>query len=196
MQHIIMIAGSNGSGKSTIAPALLKDAIDVVDFVNADTIAEGLCAFEPQKAAFLAGRIMLDRIHYLAKKNANFAFETTLASRTFSTWIPELKKQGYQFHLVFLWLKQVDLALARVSQRVRIGGHYVPDLTIQRRYQAGLRNFFDLYQPLADSWYLYDNSQVNQLNLIANKIKNSPLFVKDNRSWQYLVETYHHAQPK
>lgn len=148
MPHLIIIAGPNGAGKSTAAPALLKDALHVDNFVNADVIAQGLCAYQPEKAAIQAGRIMLDRIHTLANEEVNFAFETTLASRTFAMWIPKLQKQGYQFHLIFLWLQSADLAIFRV----KAGGHSVPEATIRRRYTAGLKNFFNLYSSLADSW--------------------------------------------
>jgi len=156
--HIIVIAGPNGSGKSTTAPSLLKGTLGVTEFVNADVIAEGLSAFQPEGAVFHAGRVMLERIHYLAKKRVDFAFETTLASRTFAPWITDLRKIGYAFHLVFLWLPNEDFAVARVAERVRMGGHNVPKETIQRRYHAGLRNFFRLYDHLADTWFLYDNS--------------------------------------
>jgi predicted ABC-type ATPase len=109
MPHVIIIAGSNGSGKSTATPILLQETAHIHDFVNADIIAQGLSAFQPEKAAIQAGRIMLDRIKTLANEKKNFAFETTLASRTFSTWIKGLKEKGYKFHLVFLWLKNVLL---------------------------------------------------------------------------------------
>jgi predicted ABC-type ATPase len=118
---MIIIAGPNGAGKTTMAPALLKDTLHVDDFVNADVIAEGLCAFQPEKQGILAGRIMLKRIHSLAENGANFAFETTLASRSFSTWMPQLKNQGYQFHLIFFWLENVELAISRVKERVKLG---------------------------------------------------------------------------
>ncbi len=188
MPHLIIIAGPNGAGKSTTAPALLKDALHVDNFVNADVIAQGLCAYQPEKAAIQAGRIMLDRIHTLANEKVNFAFETTLASRTFATWIPQLQKQGYQFHLIFLWLQNADLAVFRVKERVKAGGHSVPEETIRRRYTAGLINFFDLYSPLADSWQLYDNSNTDNLSLIASEIKRHSLIVKDKAMWKTLLE--------
>ncbi len=156
--HVIIIGGPNGAGKSTTAPALLKGMLGVTEFVNADTLALGLSAFQPESVAFHAGRIMLERIHLLAKGRVDFAFETTLASRTFATWIDELKKTGYLFHLVFLWLPNPEFALARVAERVRMGGHNVPDEIVRRRYNKGIRNFFRLYKPLADTWFFYDNS--------------------------------------
>jgi predicted ABC-type ATPase len=191
MPHLIIIAGSNGSGKTTTAPALLQNAVHIDNFVNADVIAQGLCAFQPEKAAIQAGRVMLDRIHTLADERANFAFETTLASRTFAPWIKGLKQQGYQFHLTFLWLKTVDLALSRVQERIKMGGHAVPEATIRRRYQAGLKNFFNLYRPIADSWQFYDNSNTNQFSLIASEIKGNSLLVEKENIWQQLWETYY-----
>jgi len=187
MPHLIIIAGPNGAGKSTAAPALLKDALHMDNFVNADVIAQGLCAYQPEKAAIQAGRIMLSRIHTLANEGANFAFETTLASRSFATWIPKLKKQGYQFHLVFLWLKTVDLAIYRVQERIKNGGHSVPEETIRRRYQSGLKNFFNLYTELADSWQLFDNSDSN-LFLIASNTKKNGTIIKDIEIWEKLLE--------
>jgi len=188
MPHLIIIAGSNGAGKSTAAPALLKDALHVDNFVNADVIAQGLCAYQPEKAAIQAGRIMLDRIHTLAEEKVNFAFETTLASRTFAMWIPKLQKQGYQFHLIFLWLKNVELAIFRVNERVKSGGHSVPESTIRRRYAAGLKNFFNLYSPLAESWQFYDNSNAENLSLIASQIKQNDPIIKDKEIWKQLLE--------
>ncbi|MBI5026313.1 MAG: hypothetical protein HZC12_06220 [Nitrospirae bacterium] len=109
--HIIVIAGPNGAGKSTTAPSLLKGTLKVTEFVNADLIAQGLSGFQPEGAVFHAGRVMLERIHYLARKRVDFAFETTLASKTFAPWIKDLRKTGYAFHLVFLWLPNISLSL-------------------------------------------------------------------------------------
>lgn len=189
MPHVIIIAGSNGSGKSTAAPILLKNTIHINDFVNADIIAQGLSAFQPEKAAIQAGRIMLKRIKTLATEGANFAFETTLASRVFASWIKGLKKNGYQFHLIFLWLKNVELAISRVEDRIRMGGHSVPEQTIRRRYTVGLKNFFNLYSPLADSWQLYDNSDSSSLIPIALKFKNT-IKIENKGTYEFLEKTY------
>jgi len=155
---VVVLAGPNGAGKSTVAPALLHGALAVNEFVNADVIASGLSAFDPESAAIAAGRVMLSRIRELASQRVNFAFETTLASRTFAPWLRQLVTSGYSAHLVFLWLPSADFAVDRVAERVRTGGHNVPPETVRRRYAAGLRNFFQLYEPLVSGWVLYDSS--------------------------------------
>jgi predicted ABC-type ATPase len=189
MPHVLVIAGPNGAGKTTAAPALLNEALQISHFVNADTIAAGLSAFAPEKAAIQAGRAMLNRMRYLASEGENFAFETTLASRSFAPWITELKKDGYFFHLTFLLLDNHDLAVSRVAERVRLGGHFVPEETIRRRYRAGLCNFFSLYEPIADSWQMYDNTDIGNLMPIASKINNK-LEMQNPLIWQDLVERY------
>ncbi len=188
MSQVIVIAGPNGSGKTTSAPTLLQGTINIDDFVNADTIARGLSAFQPEKVAIQAGRIMLKRIDELSSKKINFAFETTLASRIFASKIQELKKQGYQFHLIFLWLNSPQLAIMRVKERIKMGGHFVPEETIIRRYTSGLKNFFALYKPLADTWNLYDNS--DSLSLIASGVNHEPLTINNTKRWKYLQEAY------
>jgi predicted ABC-type ATPase len=166
--HVILIAGSNGAGKSTAAPILLRDFLGVVEFVNADAIALGLSSFQPETVAIHAGRIMLKRLHELAERRADFAFESTLASRSFAPWINELKqKRGYFFYLIYLWLPSPDMAVARVRERVRAGGHNVAEDVVRRRYEGGLRNFFELYRPLADGWSFYANTMLSGPRLIA-----------------------------
>lgn len=191
MPNLVIISGSNGSGKSTAAPTLLQNTVHIDNFVNADVIAKGLSAFQPEKVAMQAGRIMLDRIHQLANECATFAFETTLASKTFAPWIKRLKEVGYKFHLVFLWLKSEELAISRVNERIKMGGHFVPEETIRRRYHAGLRNFFHLYSPIADRWSFYDNSDSNQFNLIAAKSNEYKIHIEQPVLWQKLKETYY-----
>ncbi len=195
MPHVIIIAGPNGAGKTTAASALLGQALQIDHFVNADTIAAGLSAFAPEKAAIQAGKAMLDRMHYLAENNETFAFETTLASRSFAPWISKLKLKGYLFHLTFLVLNNPDLAVLRVGERVKMGGHFVPEDTIRRRFKGGLKNFFNLYLPLADSWQMYDNSDVGSPIPIASKINNK-LEINNKVDWDNLVEIYDEATKK
>jgi len=189
MPQVIIIAGPNGAGKTTTAPVLLDKALQIEHFVNADTIAAGLSAFAPEKAAIQAGKAMLERIHHLADSNENFAFETTLASRSFAPWIAKLKEKGYFFHLTFLLLESPDLAISRVAERVKMGGHTVPEETIRRRYRSGLKNFFHLYEPLADSWQMYDNSKASNPIQIATKVNNS-ITISNQPIWHDLTEKY------
>jgi len=166
-KEIIIISGPNGSGKTTISPYLLRDRYEIKEYVNADAIALGLSAFDPDKAAFEAGRIMLKRLDFLAKQKVSFAFETTLSSRSYARWIKDLRKDGYKMHLLYLWLQSPELALERVKERVRLGGHNIEKEIVHRRYYNGIKNFFELYQQLANTWAVYDNSNSYQAELIA-----------------------------
>jgi predicted ABC-type ATPase len=169
MEHpnVVILAGPNGAGKSTVATELLSGALDIRHFVNADTIARGLSGFHSDDMAIKAGKVMLQHLHELAEQRINFAFETTLASRTFAPWIAGLKQAGYRFHLFFIWVPAADVSIERVKARVRAGGHDVPEDTIRRRYRRGLHNFFHLYQPLANSWKMIDNSEPVRRKVIA-----------------------------
>lgn len=166
--QIIIIAGPNGAGKTTLAPHLLRDRLGLLEYVNADTIAQGLSAFQPEQAAFEAGRIMLKRLRELAGQRKSFAFETTLATRSYAGWLDELRRDGWRVNLIFIWLNNPELAVERVRQRVASGGHNIPEESIRRRYSRGVENFFSLYQPLADSWSVYDNSALPNPVLVAS----------------------------
>lgn len=177
MPNVIVISGANGAGKSTLAPYLLRDTFGILEYVNADTIAEGLSAFAPESAAFDAGRTMLRRLDELALEGKDFAFETTLASRSYAKRISGLQSAGYHFHLIYLWLKSPQLAVERVRTRVRSGGHDIPEATILRRYERGRLNFINLYQPLADSWQVYNASLlIPQKIAIGDKIKGEKVY--------------------
>ncbi|HEX7899939.1 MAG TPA: Zeta toxin family protein [Planctomycetota bacterium] len=151
---VIALAGPNGAGKSTAGPSLVRDTLGVVEYVDADVLARA----DPGRSALSAGRSMIRRLRELAEARRSFAFETTLASRTFAPWIDGLLSQGWRFDLFSLWIPSPNLAVARVDVRVRGRGHSVPEEVIRRRFRAGLRNFFRLYRPLATSWGMYDNS--------------------------------------
>lgn len=179
---VIVLAGANGAGKSTVAPALLHDAFGIDEFVNADVIARGLSAFDPDRAAITAGRVMLTRLRELAGQRADFAFETTLASRSFAPWLRDLRVSGYDLHLFFLWLSSPDLAIARVADRVRMGGHFVPDDVVRRRYSAGIRNFFSLYRPLATTWAVYNTSALEAVR-VAEGLASETIGVYYKETW-------------
>ena len=186
--QLVLIGGPNGAGKSTAAPQLLRDTLDVAEFVNADAIASGLSGFHPESAALQAGRVMLKRVRRLASNRADFAFESTLASRGFAPWIDRLKQSGYVFRLVFLWLPDPDVAIARVAARVRAGGHDIPDSTIRRRYYSGLRNFFRLYRPIANDWRFYDNTATSGPRLISMGESTADIEVRDVNLWTHIKE--------
>jgi len=181
--QVIVIAGPNGAGKTTLAPFLLRDKLGLLEYVNADPIALGLSGFDPGSVAFEAGRVMLRRLHVLAAQRRTFAFESTLAGRSYVYWLEQLRRDGYRFQLMFLWLRNADLAVQRVRERVRAGGHDVAEEIVRRRYSAGLKNFWEFYQPLADAWAVYDNSQAEAALLIASGDTDVPLLKYDNWSW-------------
>jgi predicted ABC-type ATPase len=183
---VVILAGPNGAGKSTAAPALLQGTLDVTEFVNADDIARGLSAFNPEGAAIAAGRVMLTRLRELAEQRVSFAFETTLASRSFAPWLKDLKTRGYTVHIFFLWLPRSELAVRRVSARVRMGGHDVPASTIQRRHETGIRNFFSLYEPIASTWTVFDASQ-QTLKPVAERIEPGGIQVYDESRWTTIL---------
>ena len=186
---VVVLAGPNGAGKTTTSRRVLQGALEVEEFVNADTIAAGLSAFNPEAAAMAAGRIMLARLQELAERRASFAFETTLASRSFAPWLRQRRAEGYRFHLIFLSLPGPELAIARVRERVRRGGHHVPDEVVRRRYAGGLRNFFTLYRPIADGWRLYDNSDRRLRRLVARRRAGEAVeTILDRVVWNRLLE--------
>lgn len=156
--NLYVIAGCNGAGKTTASFTVLPEMLDCREFVNADEIAAGLSPFNPESVAIQAGRLMIDRIIYLLKEGTTFAFETTLATRSYVKLIQQAKKRGYFVALLFFSLSSVEQAELRVQKRVSMGGHNIPTDVIRRRYEAGLQNFFRLYMPVCDYWTLYDNS--------------------------------------
>ncbi len=123
---VVVLGGPNGAGKSTAAPRLLRGSLKVDEFVNADTLAQGLSAFKPQEVAVEAGRLTLARLDALEQQGKSFAFEATLASQTLARRVERRKDCGYRVHVVYLWLPSVDLALARVAERVRVGVTTLP----------------------------------------------------------------------
>jgi predicted ABC-type ATPase len=159
MADLYIIAGCNGAGKTTASFTLLPEMLDCKEFINADEIARGLSPLNPDKAGIEAGRLMLSKIDKSIEKEIDFAFETTLATKSYRRTVEKAKESGYKVTLLFFWLNSVDLAKERVKQRVIEGGHNIPERVIERRYFGGLANLFEIYIPISDYWMVFDNSQ-------------------------------------
>lgn len=157
-QKILILAGPNGAGKTTFAREFLPREAACPRFINVDLIAEGLSPFDPEIAAFQAGRLMVQEIATRVRRRENFAFETTLSGIRYARLIPQWRKKGFSVKLVFLKLPNPEMAIARVAARKAQGGHAVPEEVIRRRFVAGWRNFQEIYKPLVNAWVLYDNA--------------------------------------
>ncbi|MBW4510503.1 MAG: zeta toxin family protein [Scytonematopsis contorta HA4267-MV1] len=182
MPSLYIIGGANGSGKTTVAMRMLPDFIQCFEYVNADIIAAGLSQFNPETVAIEAGRIMLQRLRTLSESGSNFAFETTLAARTFAAFILDCKAKGYIINIIYFWLQSPDLAVERVARRVANGGHSIPEEVIRRRYERGRRNFISLYLPLSDSWMVFDNSSSSPV-FVAEQIINQQPIIYEEHIW-------------
>ena len=179
--RVVVFAGPNGAGKSTHADAILA-TLGISTFVNADFIARGLSGHHTEAVTFTAGRIMLQRLHQLADAGEDFAFESTLSSRTFAPFLRELKARGYGVAIYYFSLANAQLAVRRVKLRVALGGHDVPADVVRRRFDRSLKNFFSLYAPLANEWTLFDNSSSHSAITVAAQVANH-LTVTETNTW-------------
>ena len=185
MPNLYIIAGCNGAGKTTASFTVLPEMLDCDEFINADEIARGLSPLNPERAAIEAGRLMLTKIDKLISNKKDFAFETTLATKSYVNTIQKAQENGYQVSLVFFWLESVGLAKERVKIRVSDGGHSIPEPVITRRYYSGLANLFKLYLPICDYWMIFDNSAAPS-NLIAEGYLNGEIAIKDTVTFEKL----------
>ena len=194
-KNLYIVAGCNGAGKTTASFTILPEILNCREYVNADEIARGLSPFQPEKVAIEAGRIMLVRIEQLLRENFNFAFETTLASKTYKNTIKKAKTAGYNVTLLFFWLQTVELAKKRVQKRVLEGGHDIEPDVIERRYISGIRNLFDVYIPIVDEVLIFDNSE-GKHELIAEKTDNSNIIIIDEQKYINLLKYYDNSRKK
>ena len=179
--RVVIFAGPNGAGKSTHADAIIA-ALGIDTFVNADYIARGLSGRHADAVAMQAGRIMLTRLKELAAAKQDFAFESTLSSRSFAPFLRQLKTQGYRVAIYYFSLTSASLAVRRVKLRVAMGGHDVPEDTVHRRFGRSLHNFHLLYMPLADRWAMFDNSITGKATLVAIQ-DGGDLQIKEPKPW-------------
>lgn len=188
-KNLYIIAGCNGAGKTTASFTILPEILDCKEFVNADEIAKGLSPFQPEKVSFEAGRIMLNRINELLAENNSFAFETTLATKSYKNKIFEAQSRGYSVTLLFFWLQNVDLAIERVRIRVLEGGHHIETGIIGRRYIRGIKNLFDIYLPIISEVMIFDNSE-GKHELIATKTSEEELILINENKFNKLKNYY------
>lgn len=158
--NVYIIAGPNGAGKTTFAREFLPTYANCKIFINADLIAQGLSPFDPERAAFRAGRLMLEEIETQAARGEDFGFETTLSGKGHLHIVRALKKRGYEVHIFYLWVPSAELTLARIKERVLRGGHDVAEAVVRRRFGRSIGHFLGPYGRLADRWTLFDNSAV------------------------------------
>ena len=179
LPKLYIIAGCNGAGKTTASFTILPEVLNCKEFINADEIAKGLSPFQPESVAMQAGRIMLARMDELLQKGETFAFETTLATKSYKQKIEWAQANGYEVTLLFFWLDSPNIAKERVAQRVAEGGHNIPLETIERRYYNGIANLFTIYIDMVDICYIFDNSE-GRKELIAQKERHKDIVIYNN----------------
>ena len=185
MPNLYIIAGCNGAGKTTASFTILPEMLNCKEFVNADSIAAGLSPFNPESVAIEAGRLMLSRIHELMGVGVDFAFETTLATRSYVSLVKAAQQVGYKVTLLFIWLDSPETAIQRVADRVAEGGHNIPNDVIKRRYHRGIFNLINLYIPACDSWIAVNNKNVVP-ELIAKGTLSGENIIQNHYIWDVI----------
>lgn len=189
MKHpnLYIIAGPNGAGKTTASFNLLPELLHCPNFVNADEIAKGLSPFAPNEMAVQAGRLMLKRIEELLPQRADFAIETTLATRSYVRLVHRAQQLGYRVHLLFFYLETEQQAIERVAQRVSNGGHNIPEADIRRRFKRGISNLVNLYIPICDVVYVLNNRSVPAILVAQKTPRMKRLHIYIDQMWQRLI---------
>ena len=186
--NLYIIAGPNGAGKTTASYTILPEMLNCINFVNADEIARGLSPFSPDTVDVQAARIMIQRIDELLAQKADFAIETTLATRSYVQLVKRAQAAGYKVHLLFFCLESADQAIQRVAQRVKEGGHNVPEEVIRRRFQLGISNLVNLFIPVCDTVHVWNNTK-GEAQLIAKRTAETDgLEIIDNNMWNQLLQ--------
>lgn len=157
MPRCLIIAGPNGAGKTTFALEYLP-ILGITHFINADMIAAGLSPFKPETQAVTASRLFLREMEQKIQAQDDFAFETTLSGRSYLKLIKRLRQSGWTVDLYYLALPSVDMSLWRVAERVRHGGHNIPENVIRRRFPRSLHNLFKNYVDAVDRCTCFINA--------------------------------------
>jgi len=186
MPNLYIVAGCNGAGKTTASYTVLPEILNCREFVNADNIAAGISPFNPESVALEAGRIMLKRINELLENGDDFALETTLATKSYVSFIKKAQAKGYGVTLLYFWLKSPQVAFERVANRVSKGGHNIPLDVIERRYFRGIKNLIELYICICDNWMVMSNMKTES-KLIAVKSKQLGETILNNDIWETIL---------
>jgi len=157
---IYLIADCNGAGKTTFAKEFLPKEVKCLRFLNADEIARGLSPFNPSASAVKAARLLLQEVHDDIRRKQTLALETTLSGKTYIRIFRRARQLGFEIELHYLWLSSPAQAIARVRQRVQLGGHHVPAADIRRRFKRSLVHLLDYYLPLASTWAIWDSRRL------------------------------------
>ena len=156
--RILIVGGPNGSGKTTLAIEFSQEF--GLPYVGADAIAENLNPANPVAAQVAAGRQFLQTLEEYRSQKASCVCESTLAGLTMRNFIASAQKAAYSIDMAFLFVDSADACVARVAERVRKGGHNVPESDIRRRFTRSLCNFWRIYRELADNWVLIYNGMM------------------------------------
>ena len=182
MPELYIIGGCNGSGKTTISKQILPYFLNIYEYFNADKIAYNLSPFRQESVAIKAEKLMRKMLNYLCQNQVNFAFETTLSGLNYIRFLQQYQNKSYQINLIYLWLNNPQLAIARVKQRVASGGHNIPEDVIIHRYYRGQKKLIESYIPLCDTWVIFNNTNFPSQLIAEKRINQTPIIYQPKTS--------------
>jgi len=161
---VLIVAGPNGAGKTTFAREYVEE--HPRPFLSADALAARLHPDDPTSARIPAGRLFFKELEALITQRAPFVVESTLSGLGYARVLERLRRLGYVSTITFITLETPEACVRRVQERVRKGGHDVPEADIVRRFYRSKHNFWNVYRHQVDRWHLYVN-QDEDFHLVA-----------------------------